>query len=456
MVSVGLRDENSSFNGIEKVNVLVVGSGGREHALLWACSKSSIVGEVYIAPGNGGTIEHNVNIGPEDFGALYKFAREHDCFTVVGQDKPLADGIVDYFRARGLPIFGPTAQQALLESSKRYGKQFMRDNGIPTADFETFVNSGAAIRYARSKAWNVVVKADGLAEGKGVFVCSSEKEAEAAIFSILDAKKFGSAGDRIIVEDKLYGKELSLFALCDGKNATYIGSAVDYKRLLDGGKGPNTGSMGAYSPASEFDPKLIDGVMKTVVYPTVEKTGFSGFLFVALMITEKGPMVLEFNARLGDPEAQVILPRLNFDLLSEMRSISNGHGIGVKSKDIFNELNATCVVMASKGYPFDHKGNLGRAISGVTGSTPSKNIIIFHAGTKFKDGLLITDGGRVLDVVGLDKTSQGSRMKAYEYLDRIHFMGEQYRRDINLEANKVYFTETQNKSNVKKEDKIRM
>ena len=301
-----------------------------------------------------------------------------------------------------------------------------------------------------------MVKADGLAEGKGVFVCSSEKEAEAAIFSILDAKKFGSAGDRIIVEDNFTVKSCHCLHYATARMQHTLVVRLIINGFLMVEKDPNTGSMGAYSPASEFDPKLIDGVMKTVVYPTVEKTGFSGFLFVALMITEKGPMVLEFNVRLGDPEAQVILPRLNFDLLSEMRSISNGHGIGVKSKDIFNELNATCVVMASKGYPFDHKGNLGRAISGVTGSTPSKDIIIFHAGTKFKDGLLITDGGRVLDVVGLDKTSQGSRMKAYEYLDRIHFMGEQYRRDINLEANKVYFTETQNKSNVKKEDKIRM
>ncbi len=419
MESIALRGEDHYRKDIKKVNVLVVGSGGREHALLWACSKSRMAGEVYIAPGNGGTVAHNVDITSENFDALCKFAREHDCFTVVGQDRPLANGIVDYFRARGLSIFGPTAQQAWLESSKLYGKQFMKDNGIPTADFETFVDSGAAIRYARSKDWNVVVKADGLAEGKGVFVCSSQKEAEAAIISILDAKRFGSAGDRIIVEDKLYGKELSLFALCDGKDAMYIGSAVDYKRLLDGEKGPNTGSMGAYSPALEFDSGLIDRVMRTVVHPAVEKTGFSGFLFVALMVTEKGPKVLEFNARLGDPEAQVILPRLKFDLLSEMHSVANGHGIGVKSKDIFNELHATCVVMASEGYPFDHKDKLGRAIDGLTEDTSSEGIIVFHAGTRFKDGFLVTDGGRVLDVVGLDKTPQGVKSESV----RIHRAG---------------------------------
>ncbi len=427
---VELSKKEDSDGKTAKLNVLIVGSGAREHALLWSFSKSGMADKVYVAPGNGGTEKHNVNIGMEDLQDLAKFAQEHDCLTVVGSEKPLASGIVDYFRAKGLLIFGPTKDQAKLEWSKEYAKRLMKDSSIPTADFEVFTDSKTAIDYAESKDWDVVVKADGLAEGKGVFVCSSEEEAKAAIVGILDKKRFGDAGSSIIIEEKLLGREVSIFALCDGKNAMFIGTAVDHKQLLDGGEGPNTGGMGAYSPASELGVELIDWVMETTVKQIVEKTGFVGFLYVGLVMSADGLKVLEFNSRLGDPEAEVILPRLKFDLLKEIYSVSKGGRVGVLPDKVFNGLQAACVVMCSEGYPFDYKDKLGREISGAADASTEEDTIVFHAGTRLEGRKLVTSGGRVLCATAVAPNLEDALGKAYRAVEMISFKGEQHRSDI--------------------------
>ena len=428
-LSKALKKEGADSS--EKINVLVVGSGGREHALLWKLGKSSAAGDLYIAPGNGGTSAHNVNIGAKNIEDLAKFAREHNCFTVVGAEQPLSLGIVDYFRKNSLLVFGPTVEQAKVETSKSYVKTLMVEEGIPTAAFRTFNSSKEAISYAKSKGGNVVVKADGLADGKGVFVCSSLEEAKQAIVSILDEGRFGESGKTILIEDKLGGRELSVFALCDGKDAVYIGSAVDYKRVFDGGKGPNTGGMGGYSPAKDADPELIDLVMKKIVHPVVKRTGFAGFLYTGLMITEQGPMVIEFNARFGDPEAQEILPRMKLDLLKELYSVAKGDGMRTrKPEQILRDVHATCVVMCSEGYPFNYKDKLGREIHGAYETSEGEDTIIFNAGTKAEGKKLLTSGGRVLCVVGLGPTHEEATKRAYERVSKISWEGEQHRSDV--------------------------
>jgi len=416
-----------------KTNVLIVGSGAREHAFMWSFAQSRIAGKIYVAPGNGGTNGHNVDIPVHEVERLYEFARQHNCLTVPGQELPLALGIVDYFRERGgLAIFGPTQQQAKLEWSKEYSKRFMKDNGIPTSDFAAFTDSQEAIMYASSRGWNVAVKADGLADGKGVFMCSSEQEAIKAITDILDRKMFNGANRSIVIEDRLEGSELSVFALCDGRSAVYIGSAVDHKQLLDGGNGPNTGGMGAYSPARQATPFLIDIIMKNVADVVVKKTGYTGFLYMGMMLTEEGIKVLEFNARFGDPEAQVILPRLKFDLLDEIYSISRGNATTLSNGNIFNWKHACAVSMCSEGYPFGHADKLGREIVPLDVPVLNPEAVVFHAGTRMEDGKLLTDGGRVLSVTGLGSSLEAARRNAYREVARIHFEGEQHRTDIGM------------------------
>ena len=294
-------------------NALIVGSGGREHALAWKISQSKRIGKVFVAPGNGGTSDYNVAIDSDNVEGLLRFAKEKNCFTVVGPEIPLSIGIVDRFQEEGLGIFGPTAEESKLETSKSFAKQFMAANGIPTADFRTFDDSGKAIDHAHRFGGQVVVKADGLAGGKGVFVCGSLQEAELAIKKIMDDGIFGEAGKCIVIEEKLEGNECSVMAICDGRGATFFGSARDHKRVFDADKGPNTGGMGAYSPADQNE--NIEIIMEKIARPVVSASKFRGFLYLGLMLTNDGPKVLEFNVRLGDPEAQVILQRLEGDLI---------------------------------------------------------------------------------------------------------------------------------------------
>ncbi len=413
-----------------KTNILIVGSGAREHALLWHLGRSSMAGEIYVAPGNGGTHDHNIGIDAADTVRLYEFARHNDCVTVVGPELPLALGVVDLFRSEGMPIFGPTQRQAKIEWSKSYSKALMRELAIPTAAFSVFTEPEPAIAYASGRGWNVAVKADGLADGKGVRVCSSEAEVRAAVADIMDRKVFGGAGNSIIVEDRIYGTELSVFALCDGIRAVYLGSAVDHKQLLDGGKGPNTGGMGAYSPAELSSDTMVRYVMSRIMDPVVARTEFSGFLYAGLMLTHDGPKVIEFNSRLGDPEAQVILPRLDFDLLPYLNLVSTGGRLGAGVRLNLAYEAACCVSMCSEGYPLSHKDNQGRRISGVDEANARTNTLVFHAGTRLEDGKPLTDGGRVLSVVGRGRSLDHAVREAYRSVDMISFKGEQHRTDI--------------------------
>lgn len=412
----------------EKTNVLIVGSGAREHALLYALKRSDMAGTIYVAPGNGGTSCHNVPIKATEIDDLSEFAMDAKCVTVVGPEMPLALGIVDHFTERGMPIFGPTQFQAKIEWSKAYSKVFMRDHGIPTPNFMVFTKSGPAIEYAGDRGWDVVVKADGLADGKGAVMCSTEYEVRNAVTGILDKRVFGGAGNFVLVEDKMRGPEISVFALCDGERAHYLGTAADYKRLLEGDKGPNTGGMGAYSPVP-MARGIVESIMRDMMDPVVKSTGFKGFLYGGVMLTYQGPMMLEFNARMGDPEAQVILPRLNFDLLAEMVSVARGGRISANISEGTSGF-ACCVNMCSKGYPFSHSKNPAWDISGPY-DVSNSDIIVFHGGTKREYGRLFAVGGRVLSVVGQSPRSLGEAAGiAYLTVGRIDFEGEHHRPDI--------------------------
>ena len=420
------------------IDVLIVGSGSREHALLWKFAQSEMVGEIHMAPGNGGTIGHNVGIQADDIRGLSEFARDTGCITVVGPDRPLELGIVDYFMERGLPIFGPTRNQAMIEWSKIHSKETMRELGIPTAQWTWFTDKDPrrAMQHASLRGGNVVVKADGLADGKGVYVCSSVEESNAAINAVLVEKKFGRAGERMLIEEKLVGRELSVFALCNGIDAVYLGSAVDYKRLLDGDRGPNTGGMGSYSPVGWAGDELISWIMQRMVIPTVRHTRFSGFLYLGLMITENGPMLIEYNARFGDPEAQAIMPRLNIDLLAEVDAIARGeirafHRYG----NIFNNLGSCCVVLTSEGYARE-LGREQRRIHGI--EEAQGDALIFHAGTTRSDGELFAEPGkRVMSIVGVGSDASDARARAYAAAEKISFEGMHYRKEIGVQRTRV-------------------
>jgi phosphoribosylamine---glycine ligase len=412
-----------------KTNVLIVGSGGREHALAWKILQSRIAGDVYVAPGNAGTQEHNVAIKPDDLINLRRFAEEHKCLTIVGPETPLAAGIVDYFSEKDLRIFGPTKEQARLETSKTFAKQFMSKNGIPTAEYEVFDDAQSAIDYVHGFSGNVVVKADGLAAGKGVFVCSSSEEAEDAIKSILEKRIFGEAGRQIVIERRLEGREISLMAICDGKNALPFGTAVDHKRAFDGDIGPNTGGMGAYSPAIGFDDDKVHQIMREIVLPTVRASGFRGFLYTGLMLTENDSKryVLEYNARLGDPETQAILPRMNSDLLECLEWIEAFNDV-IELKIGWDTRDSCTVVMCSEGYP--QKPRIGERITGVERAQDLDDVIVFHAGTVKSGDYLLTNGGRVLCVTGMGETHAIAAERAYEGVSRISWRGEFHRSDV--------------------------
>jgi phosphoribosylamine---glycine ligase len=389
--------------------------------------QSPLTGRLYVAPGNGGTKDFNVPIAATEIKKLREFATKKKCFTIVGPEAPLAAGIVDEFQAAGLSIFGPTAEEAKLETSKAYAKEFMKNHGIPTADFQVFDATERALDYAALNEGNVVVKVDGLAAGKGVFVCSSMSEAEVSIRLVLDKKAFGKAGDRIIVEKKLQGEEASFLFLCDGKSALDFGTAVDHKRAFDGDRGPNTGGMGAYSPALGMLADQVAVIRNLIVNPVVKFSGFCGFLYVGLMFDDtNSPKVLEFNARLGDPEAQAILPRLDSDLLPVLTG-TRKEGIGATDLS-WKDFSSCTVVMCSEGYPENPK--IGDAIKGIPEAEAVPDVIVFHSGTLARNSSLFTNGGRVLSVTGLGSTKEAAAKKAYEGVSLISWRGERHRMDI--------------------------
>ena len=419
------------------MKILVVGSGGREHALAWKLAQSKRIQTVLVAPGNGGTAldVRMKNVAITDPVALADFAqREQVTLTIVGPEAPLAAGIVDIFRERGMSIFGPTRQAAQLESSKDFAKAFMERHGIPTARYQTFSDAAAAHRYIDEQGAPIVVKADGLAAGKGVVVAMSLEEAHDAIDMMLSDNRFGDAGARVVVEEFLDGEEASFIVMVDGKNILPLATSQDHKRLLDQDQGPNTGGMGAYSPAPIVTPELHARVMREIIQPTVQgmaKDGipYTGFLYAGLMIDADGnPKTLEFNCRMGDPETQPIMARLKTDLVSVME-----HAVAGTLNDIeldWDRRTALGVVMAASGYPDAPRKN--DVITGITQET--EDSVTFHAGTALDNKTLTTQGGRVLCVVGLGDSVRVAQKHAYEALDQIHFDGMQFRRDIGWRA----------------------
>ncbi len=419
------------------MKILVVGSGGREHALAWKLAQSERIQTVFVAPGNGGTELHpHLNcISITDPLALAEFAiQEQVGLTVVGPEVPLAAGIVNIFRDKGLKIFGPTKEAAQLESSKDFAKAFMQRHAIPTAEYQTFTDLLAAHAYIDQKGAPIVIKADGLAAGKGVVVAMSMEEAHAAVDMMLSDNKLGDAGARVVIEEFLTGEEASFIVMVDGKNILPLATSQDHKRLLDDDQGPNTGGMGAYSPAPIVTPQLHARVMREIIQPTVHgmaKDGivFTGFLYAGLMIDEAGnPKTLEFNCRMGDPETQPIMARLKTDLVTVMEHAVNGSLDTIELE--WDRRTAMGVVMAAAGYPDNPRK--GDVISGIPAETA--DCITFHAGTTLANGQLSVTGGRVLCVVGLGDTVKMAQKHAYDGVEKIHFEGAQYRRDIGWRA----------------------
>jgi phosphoribosylamine---glycine ligase len=419
------------------MKLLVVGSGGREHALAWKLAQSPRVQVVYVAPGNGGTAqdERLRNIPITDLHALADFAeKEQIGLTVVGPETPLAGGIVNLFRQRGLKVFGPTKEAAQLESSKDFAKAFMKRHGIPTAEYETFSDAAAAHAYIDRRGAPIVIKADGLAAGKGVVVAATTDEAHTAVDMMLADNKLGDAGARVVIEEFLSGEEASYIVMVDGKHVLPLASSQDHKRLLDRDQGPNTGGMGAYSPAPIVTPQLHARVMREIILPTVrgmEKEGirYTGFLYAGLMIDAQGnPKTLEFNCRMGDPETQPIMARLKGDFSKVIESAIAGTLDTVELA--WDRRTALGVVLAAHNYP--EAPRKGDRIDGIPAETDSA--VTFHAGTALVDGKLVTAGGRVLCVVGLADSVRGAQSAAYEAINQISFDGMQYRRDIGYRA----------------------
>ena len=411
------------------VNVLIVGSGGREHAIGWKLSQSDNVNTVFHGPGNGGTI-NNVTISVDDLEALSIFASDNDCFTVVGPEAPLAAGIVDLFNEKGLKIFGPTRKATQLESSKIWAKEFMKRNNIPSAAFEIFDDASKAKAYVNKIEHNVVIKADGLAAGKGVIVCNSKDEAEKAIDMMLVSKKFGDAGKNIIIEKRIDGIEASYIALSDGKIAIPMATSQDHKRIYDDDKGPNTGGMGAYSPTPVIDENLSKEIQKKIIDKTIlslenEGITFKGFLYAGIMLKDGEPYVLEYNVRMGDPECQPILMRMDSDLFQYLKASANGTleelpPISWKNK------SAVCIVLASKGYPDSYPKD--DEISGL--DEMLDDTFVFHAGTRTKNEKIVTSGGRVLGVTALGDTLDSAIKNAYSATEKIFWKNKYSRMDI--------------------------
>jgi phosphoribosylamine---glycine ligase len=422
------------------MKVLVIGSGGREHALAWKIAQSPEVEQVFIAPGNAGTSEVglNVDIGVDDQEGLLRFARDNQIgLTVVGPEAPLVAGIVDRFESEGLSIFGPSSQAAQLEGSKDFAKSFMTEFNIPTARSETFNMLEPALTYIEQHRAPLVIKADGLAAGKGVTVAKDLETARRALKECFEERIFGEAGSRVVIEDFLEGEEVSVLAICDGTRFLALPSSQDHKRLLDGDEGPNTGGMGAYCPAPVLTPDLQQFVDSKVLHPTLEGmaqrgTPYKGVLYAGMILTSDGPKVLEFNCRMGDPETQAVLPVVRNDLLRVFLDASAGRLEATADIEV-DPRPAVCVVMASGGYPGSYPKGL--PISGLAHTKSCSDSVVFHAGTRTgEDGSVLTAGGRVLGVVGRGKDIAHAIRTAYDSVSKIGFEGVQFRRDIGKRA----------------------
>ena len=419
----------------DKLKILVVGKGAREHALAWKVSQSSLVDEIFVAPGNGGTAEiaKNIDISETDISRLLDFVlKEKIDVTIVGPESSLEVGIVNLFRSRNLKIFGPTKEAALIETSKDFAKKLMVDNDIPTADYKTFDSYADAKEHIRLIKFPCVIKADGLASGKGVVIANTYDEANTFLYEQMIEEKFGIAGKKVIIEEFLIGEEVSVFTFVDGKNISNVIAACDYKKLLEGDLGPNTGGMGAYSPPTYWNHDLSENIKNKIIYPTINAlsnlgTPYSGILYSGLILTENGPKVLEFNCRFGDPEAQTILPLLKTDLVDLILKISDN-----KLNDInvqWADKNSVSIVLASGGYP--EKYVTGYTIDGI--EEISDSVLIFHAGTAIipSSKLLVTNGGRVLTLTSLGNNLNDARNKVYLNLsNNILFENMFYRKDI--------------------------
>ena len=426
-----MRILHSSWkNEDSNVNILVIGSGGREHALFWKLSESPQTERIYAIPGNPGMGEMT-DIAVTDNAAILQFAKEKDIgLVVVGPEVPLMNGLVDDLEAAGIPAFGPRANAAEIEGSKSFAKDLMKKYGIPTARYEVFAEAEAARAYIRSEGTPIVVKADGLAAGKGVVVAMTEQEALDAVDAIMEHNSFGDAGARVVIEEFMEGEEASLLAFTDGMVIRPMISAQDHKRAFDGDKGPNTGGMGTYAPAPVMTPELTERAVEEILKPTIsamEKEGraYRGCLYLGLMITADGPKVVEFNARFGDPETQVVLPLLDGDLVQIMHACAGGTLADVPIR--WKDGAAVCVVLAAGGYPASYEK--GNEIYGI-GNAEKLGALVFHAGTAKKNGKIVTNGGRVLGVVGMGKDIASAVQSAYDAVDQISFKGEYHRKDI--------------------------
>jgi len=418
------------------MRILVIGSGGREHTLVWKLNQSSRVRTILCAPGNGGIAQtaRCVPVNPEDSSAVSELAQQEKIdFVVVGPEAPLASGLVDALQAKGIGVLGPTKNAAQLESSKVFAKDFMRRHNIPTADYRTFEAPDPALDYLKSSEarYPIVVKADGLAAGKGVIVAPGEQEACEAVERIMVAKEFGSSGDRIIIEDCLKGIEASYIVFTDGDTVLPAAASRDHKAIFDNDEGPNTGGMGTYSTDDILGPDLEREVLERIIQPTIdgmreEGNPYKGILYAGLMLTEQGMQVLEFNVRMGDPECQVILPRLKSDFAELCAALCQGRLKDYKAE--WNPGAAVCVVLASGGYPGSYAK--GKAITGLNMAEEDGRIAVFHAGTRSEGDKLLTNGGRVLGVTAVDRDLASAIMAAYEAVNKINFEGMQYRRDI--------------------------
>ena len=420
------------------MKVLVIGSGGREHTLVWKITQSPKVSKVYCAPGNAGIskLAQCVNIDADSIEELVDFVQKEKIdLTVVGPELPLSRGIVNEFNKQNLRIFGPSKEAAEIESSKVFSKYLLKKYNIPTANYQVFQNSEKALDYIQQQTFPLVIKADGLAAGKGVFIVENLAEARDALNALMDEKQFGEAGRQVIIEEFLEGEEVSILAFCDGKTVIPMVSSQDHKKIFDNDQGPNTGGMGAYSPVPFYPDELEKRVLEKILKPTVkglrsEGKEYKGVLYAGLILTKEGPKVLEFNARFGDPETQVLLPRLKTDLIDILNAVIEEtlHKINIEWEDNA----AVCVVVASGGYP--GKYQKGKVISGLERLKKMEDVIAFHAGTKLQDGKVITSGGRVLGITARDETISKAKERAYKGVKEIYFEDMYYRKDIAAKA----------------------